>query len=87
MYVVAYKHVTQLMGLVLGPSLMIISIMCILLYAKVFPLYNVLLVCIVVVYIVAKFLTGNCTLGHENLHVYKISDLYLLCLLRYWDSN
>ena len=39
------------MGLVLGPSLMAISIMGILLiYAKVSPLYNVLRECIDVVY-------------------------------------
>ena len=38
------------MGLVLGPSLMVISITGILLYAKVSPLYNVLWECIVVVY-------------------------------------
>ena len=38
------------MGLVLGPSLMIISIAGILLYAIVYPLYNVLWECIVVVY-------------------------------------
>ena len=38
------------MGLVLGQSLIVISTMGILLYAKVFPLYNVLLECIVVVY-------------------------------------
>ena len=53
MYVVVYKHVTQLyvlyivMGLVLGQSLMATGI---LLYAKVSPLYNVLWECIVVVY-------------------------------------
>ena len=39
-----------LMGLVLGQSLMVISTMGILLYAKVSPLYNVLWECIVVVY-------------------------------------
>ena len=55
MYVVVYKHVTQLynvvlMGLVLGQSLMVISTMGILLYAKVSPLYNVLRKSIVVVY-------------------------------------
>ena len=38
------------MGLVLGQSLMIISTMDILLYAKVSLLYNVLWECIVVVY-------------------------------------
>ena len=38
------------MGLELGPSLMIISITGILLYAKVYPLYKVLWECIVVVY-------------------------------------
>ena len=38
------------LGLVLGPSLMVISTMGILLYAKVSPLYNVLWECIVVVY-------------------------------------
>ena len=40
------------MGLVLGPSLMVISITGILLYAKVSPLYNVLWECIVVVVVV-----------------------------------
>ena len=54
MYVVVYKHVTQMyvvvMGLVLGQSLMVISTTGILLYAKVSPLYNVLWECIVVVY-------------------------------------
>ena len=38
------------MGLVLGQSLMVISITGILLYAKVSHLYNVLWECIVVVY-------------------------------------
>ena len=38
------------MGLVLGQSLMVISTMGILLYAKLSPLYNVLWECIVVVY-------------------------------------
>ena len=38
------------MGLVLGPSLMVIFIMGILLYTKVSPNYNVLWECIVVVY-------------------------------------
>ena len=42
---------TLVMGLVLGPSLMAISIMVILLfYAKVSLLYNVVRECIVVVY-------------------------------------
>ena len=38
------------MGLVLGQSLMFISTTGILLYVKVYPLYNVLWECIVVVY-------------------------------------
>ena len=38
------------MGLVLGQSLMVISTMGIVLYAKVSPLYKVLWECIVVVY-------------------------------------
>ena len=38
------------MGLVLGPRLMVISITDILLYTKVSPIYNVLWECIVVVY-------------------------------------
>ena len=54
MYVVVYKHVTHMyvlvMGLVLRQSLMVISTTGILLYAKVYPLYNVLGECIVVVY-------------------------------------
>ena len=70
------------MGLELGPSLMIISITGILLYAKVYPLNKVLWECIVVVYtetiLFTKILTGHCTLGHWTLLVYIISDLYLL---------
>ena len=55
MYVVVYKHVTQLqnvlvIGLVLGKSLMVISTTGVLLYAKVSPIYNVLWECIVVKY-------------------------------------
>ena len=55
MYVVVYKHATQLymfvvMGLVLGQCLMVISTTGSLLYAKVSLLYNVLWKCIVVVY-------------------------------------
>ena len=54
MYVVVYKHLTQIyvvvVGLVLGQSLMVISTTGILLYAKVSPLYNVLWEFIVVVY-------------------------------------
>ena len=38
------------MGLELGPSLMVLSITGILLYAKVYPLYKVLWECIVFVY-------------------------------------
>ena len=38
------------MGIVLGQSLMVISTMGVLLYAKVSPLYNVLWECIAVVY-------------------------------------
>ena len=77
------------MGLVLGPSLMAISIMGVLLiYAKVSPLYNVLRECIVVVYTKItspkNILTNHCTSGHQNLLVYKISDLYLLWFVRYW---
>ena len=62
MYVVVYKHVTQMyvvvMGLVLGQSLMVISITGIMLYAKVSPLYNVLWECIVVVYTKSTLLTN-----------------------------
>ena len=54
MYVVVYKHVTVVkmlvMGLVLGQSLMVISITSILLYTKVSLLYDVLWECLVVVY-------------------------------------
>ena len=39
-----------MMGLVLGPALTVITIMGILLYATISPLYNVLWECIVVVY-------------------------------------
>ena len=53
MYVAVYcnsvVHVVVI-GLLLGQSLMVIPTMSILLYAKVSPLYNVLLECIVVVY-------------------------------------
>ena len=54
MYVVVYLQTCNsvvyvvVMGLVLGQSLMVISTMGILLYAKVSPLYNVLWECIVV---------------------------------------
>ena len=40
----------SVMGLVLGPSLMVISITGILLYVKVSPLYNVLWECIIVLF-------------------------------------
>ena len=43
------------MGLVLGPSLMVIALASILLYTKVSPLYNVLWECIVVVYTLQIF--------------------------------
>ena len=46
--------------------------------------------CIVVVYtqstLFTYILTGHCTSGHQTLFVCKISDLYLLRFLRYWDS-
>ena len=62
MYVVVYKHVTQMyvvvMGLVFGQSLMVISITGIMLYAKVSPLYNVLWECIVVVYTKSTLFTN-----------------------------
>ena len=63
MYVVVYKHVTQMymvvvMGLVLGKSLMIISTTGIMLYAKVSSLYNVLCECIVVVYTKSTLFTN-----------------------------
>ena len=62
MYVVVYKHVTQMyvvvMGLVLGQSLMVISITGIMLYAKVSLLYNVLWECIVVVYTKSTLFTN-----------------------------
>ena len=62
MYVVVYKHVTQMyvvvMGLVLGQSLMVISITGIMLYEKVSPLYNVLWECIVVVYTKSTLFTN-----------------------------
>ena len=48
-YISALQYVV-VMGLVLGPSLMVISTMGILLYAKVSPLHNVLWECIVVFY-------------------------------------
>ena len=74
------------MGLVLGQSLMITSTMGIQLYAKVSPLYNVLWECIVVVYtkntLFTNILTGHCMLSHQTLHMFKISDLYLLRFLR-----
>ena len=46
------------MGLVLGQSLMVISTTGIMLYAKVFPLYNVLWECIVVVYTKSTLFTN-----------------------------
>ena len=62
MYVVVYKHVTQMyvvvMGLVLRQSLMVISITGIMLYAKVSPYYNVLWECIVVVYTKSTLFTN-----------------------------
>ena len=62
MYFVVYKHVTQMyvvvMGLVLGQSLMVISITGIMLYAKISPLYNVLWECIVVVYTKSTLFTN-----------------------------
>ena len=62
MYVVVYKHVTQIyvvvMGLVLGKSVMVISTMGIMLYAKVSPLYNVLWECIVVIYTKSTLFTN-----------------------------
>ena len=62
MYVVVYKHVTQMyvvvMGLVLGQSLMVISITGIMLYARVSPIYNVLWECIVVVYTKSTLFTN-----------------------------
>ena len=79
MYVVVYKHVTQLyvvvMGLVLGKSLMAISITGIMLYAKVSPLYNVLWECIVVVYKKSTLFTN------------KVSYTYLLRCLRYREKH
>ena len=45
-------------GLVLGQNLIGIFTMSILLYAKVFPLYNVLLECIVVVYMKSTLFTN-----------------------------
>ena len=62
MYVVVYKRVTQMyvvvVGLVLGQSLMVISITGVMLYAKVSPLYNVLWECIVVVYTKSTLFTN-----------------------------
>ena len=78
------------MGLVLGQSFMVISTVDFLFYAKVSPLYNVLWECIVVVYKTTLFpniLTGHCMSGQRTQLVYKISDLYLLQFLRYWDSH
>ena len=66
------------MGLVLGPSLMIVSTTGILLYAKVYPLYKVLWECIVVVYNIFVRSLHIGSLGHWTLLVYIISDLYLL---------
>ena len=37
--------------------------------------------------VISNIWTVHCTLGHWTLHVCKISDLYLLRCLRYWDSN
>ena len=60
---------------------MVISTTGILLYAKVFPLYNVLWECIVVVYtqttLFTNIFTGHCMSGHRTLLMYKISELYI----------
>ena len=59
--------------------------------AKVSPIYIVLWECIVVIYTQTTFftniLTGHCMSDHRILFMYKISDLYLLRFLRYWDSH
>ena len=47
-----------MIGLVLGQSLMVISITGIMLYAKVSPLYYVLLECVVVVYTKSTLFTN-----------------------------
>ena len=55
---------------------MVISATGIVLYAKVSPLYNVIMGVHCFVYY--KKLTGHCMLSHWTLLMCKISDLYLL---------
>ena len=80
------------MGLVLGPSFMVISIMGVLLYAKVSPLYNVLLECIIVVYMYSTVLQTfehisaqwvilmSCTLRHLSLAAGR--RWFQLCIIK-----
>ena len=74
-------------GVVLGQSFMVISSTGVLLYAKVSPFYILLWECLCCCLQVNYILTGICTLDHQTLLVCKISGLYLLWFLRYWDSN
>ena len=79
------------MGLVLGQSLMVISITGIMLYAKVSPLYNVLWECIVVVYTKSTLFTNiwthECTFGYQSVGVWEVSYTYLLRCLRYREKH
>ena len=69
------------MRLVLGQSLMVISTTGIMLYAKVYPLYNVLWECIVVVYtkstLFTNILTHECTFGYQSVGVCEVLYTYV----------
>ena len=95
MYVVVYKHVTQLyvlvMGLVLGQSLMDIPTMGILLYAKYLPFImyygSALLLFTRKVHCLQTFWQ---VIAHRVIGPYlgtKFHTWHLLRFLRYWDSN
>ena len=76
------------MGLVLGQ---VISTTGIMLYAKVFPLYNVLLECIVVVYMKSTLFTNilkhECTFGYQSVGVCEVSYTYPLGCLKYQEKH
>ena len=78
-------------GLVLGQSLMVISITGIMLYAKVSAIYNVLWECIVIVYTKSTLFTNiwthECTFGYQSVGVCEVSYTYLLGCLRYREKH
>ena len=72
------------MGLVLGPSLMVISIMGILLYAEVSPLYNILWECTVVFYKYAVHtynwrLNVHLSINTNTMHILRIGNCPRAC--------